>query len=333
MRDRKGVYSIRALITQIDGSDDNANRARINRVDGIATSSSSSPLLMAMMLQALKIRAGHRVLEIGTGTGTGYNTALLCHRLKSVNVTSVDIDADLVDRARERLATLDYFPHLEATDGTAGCPGNAPYDRIIATVGLAHVPGEWIEQTAIGGKILVPLDLAGGAGLLALLNIDTDGKAEGLFLPGYGGFMPIRSNQHRANDVLATIDDDSGGARSTTLPIDVATNASHPFEFFAALIAGGYDWLGFTPKDGGPAETWLTQKDGSWACYTTDANGKSTVRQGGTARLWDNIESAHQEWQQLGQPARHRFGITVQNGQHTVWLDYADGPHVWTLKP
>src|SRR5690606_10027168 len=70
-------------------------------------------------LQALDAHQGHRVLEVGTGTG--YNAALLCHRLGPDNVTSIDIDTGLVDRARERLAAFDYFPHLEATDGAAGC--------------------------------------------------------------------------------------------------------------------------------------------------------------------------------------------------------------------
>jgi SAM-dependent methyltransferase len=269
------------------------------------------------------------VLEVGTGTG--YNAALLCHRLGPANVTSIDIDAGLVDRARERLAVFDYFPHLEATDGVAGCRSRAPFDRIIATVGMARVPGAWIDQTALGGKILVPLDLAGRAGLLALLTVYADGKAEGPFLPDFGGFMPVRANQHRANDVLSTVGDDDGDTRETTLPVAVATSPADPFEFFAALIVGGYDWLSFTPSDGGPDKTWLTQPNDSWVCHVTDPDGKHTVRQGGPVRLWDGIETAHLEWQQLGQPARQRFGLTVHDGRHTVWLDHPEGPHRWGL--
>jgi methyltransferase of ATP-grasp peptide maturase system len=324
----EGVYSSRALVTQIDGDDDNADLARTGRVNGVATSSSSAPPLMGLMLQALDATEGHRVLEVGTGTG--YNTALLCHRLGPDSVTSIDIDAGLLGRARERLAAFDYFPRLETMDGTAGFRGRAPFDRIISTVGLSRVPGAWIEQTTLGGKILVPLDLAGRAGLLALLTVYADGKAEGPFLPGYGGFMPARANQHQANDVISTVGDD-GTTRGTTLPVDRATNAQDPFEFFAALIIGGYDWLGFTPNAGGPAQTWLTQPNGSWVCHVTDDSGKHTVRQGGPVRLWDALETAHLEWQQLGQPVRQRFGMTVQNGRHTVWLDRPGGPHRWGL--
>lgn len=323
------VHSTRALITQIDSDDDNVTRARTSRVNGTATSSSSAPTLMASMLEALDTHDGHRVLEVGTGTG--YNTALLCHRLGAATVTSIDIDAGLVERARQRLATLGYLPYLATTDGIQGCPDRAPFDRIIATVGLSELPDAWIEQTAPDAKILLPLDLVGRAGLLVLLTVDADGKAEGRFLPDIGGFMPIRANQHHTLTMLSTIDDNEGHTSETVLPVDQAINTSSPFEFFAALLVGGYDCLGFTPSDGGPAETWLTQPNGSWVCHTTDMRGNRTVRQCGPTRLWDGIEAAHQKWQQLGQPARERFGLTVHDGQHTVWLDHPNSQHRWHL--
>jgi protein-L-isoaspartate O-methyltransferase len=257
----EGVCSSRALITQIDGDDQNVALARTIRVNGTATSSTSAPTLMALMLQALNIHDGHRVLEIGTGTG--YNAGLLCYRLGADNVTSVDVDAGLVNRARERLAALGYAPHLEATDGIMGCPDRAPFDRVIATVGVARVPGAWIEQTTPGGKILVAVDLVGRAGPLALLTVDAHGKAEGRFLCDIGCFMPIRANQHHTLPILSAIGDNDGDARQTALAVNAATDAGDPFEFFAALIVGGYDCLGFVHNDGGPAETWLTQPNGS----------------------------------------------------------------------
>ncbi|MGH3602222.1 MAG: methyltransferase domain-containing protein, partial [Pseudonocardiaceae bacterium] len=81
-------------------------------------SSTSMPGLMTRMLEALDIHDGHRVLEIGTGTG--YNAALLCHRLGDEHVFSVDIENKLVDLARQRLARLGYRPILVATDGVHG---------------------------------------------------------------------------------------------------------------------------------------------------------------------------------------------------------------------
>jgi protein-L-isoaspartate O-methyltransferase len=68
-------------------------------------SSSSMPSLMTRMLEALDIRDGHKVLEIGTGSG--YNAALLCHRLGDDRVYSVELEPGLVELARARLAALD----------------------------------------------------------------------------------------------------------------------------------------------------------------------------------------------------------------------------------
>ena len=76
------------------------------------------PSLMARMLEALDVRDGHRVLEIGTGTG--YNAALLCHRLGACNVVSIDIDPTLIVATRKRLAGLGHHPTLVVGDGTAG---------------------------------------------------------------------------------------------------------------------------------------------------------------------------------------------------------------------
>jgi protein-L-isoaspartate O-methyltransferase len=99
--------------------------------DPLACSTSSMPSIMAEMLEALGAEAGHRVLEIGTGSG--YNAALLCEMLGSANVTTVDIDARLVEAAAERLRCAGYTPTVAAGDGFHGYLENAPFDRVIAT--------------------------------------------------------------------------------------------------------------------------------------------------------------------------------------------------------
>ncbi len=121
----------------------------------VSTSSSTMPSLMARMLEALDVQDGHRVLEIGTGTG--YNAALLCHRLGSGKVVSIDVDPTLVAVARDHLAGLDYHPILVVGDGAAGVARHGPYDRIIATAAVPEIPVPWIEQLTPGGKILANL--------------------------------------------------------------------------------------------------------------------------------------------------------------------------------
>jgi protein-L-isoaspartate O-methyltransferase len=152
----------------------------------LVNSTSSMPSKMAQMLEALDGDAGHRVLEIGTGTG--YNAALLCERLGSDRVTTVDIDAGLVEAARERLATAGYSPTVAAADGFHGHPGNAPYDRVIATCQTRDVPAAWIDQCRPGGLVLAMLPCA-----MARLRVTADGSAEGRFHPASFGFMSMRA--------------------------------------------------------------------------------------------------------------------------------------------
>ncbi|MGH3849659.1 MAG: protein-L-isoaspartate O-methyltransferase, partial [Pseudonocardiaceae bacterium] len=293
----EGIYTIDPLITQLNGDESLAERARNGEpVTGEPTSSSSSPSLMALMLSALDVQHGESVLEIGTGTG--YGTALLCYLVGADNITSVDIDKGLVNSARDRLAAFGYAPSLHANDGSDGVRQRAPFKRIIATVGMSRIEKSLIDQTADGGKILVPFNRRDRSGLLALLTVH-EGKAEGSFLAGYGGFMPLRAErQDAAKKTLREVEPEDGEIRTADLPAEIVTGTTgSPFEFFAALTVpgGGWDYLGFTPSGSEHTETWLAQENGSWACHTTD-NGKHSVRQGGPSLLWDNIESAYAEW-------------------------------------
>ena len=329
-----GVYRNQPLITQLSGDDTLPDTARQGHpVNGVSTSSSSAPSLMALMLEALNVHDGHKILEIGTGTG--YNTALLCYRVGPQLVSSIDIDPDLITRARQRLATLNYAPHLAIQDGMTGCAAQSPFDRIIATVAVHRPPQEWITQTRTGGTILLPLDRRNCGGLLARLTVAPGGTACGRFLADFGGFMPLRQlNRHDAADhAFRTVDGGQGDTRQTRLPAGVITREDSAFEFFAALTlpGGGWNHLTFTPSNGEPTETWMAQADGSWTCHATTPEGIHTIRQGGPTRLWDQVEAAHQQWHQIDRPTRDRFGLTIDHGHDTIWLDHPDSPHRWVL--
>ena len=129
--------------------------------EGQPISSSSQPAIMAIMLDQLDLAPGQRVLEIGAGTG--YNAALIRHIVgPSGAVVSVDIEADLVDRAREHLASAGC-PDVAvvAADGADGYPPGAPYDRVIATVGVSDLAPAWLHQAGPDARIVVPLDVRG----------------------------------------------------------------------------------------------------------------------------------------------------------------------------
>lgn len=153
--------------------------------DGELISSSSQPSLMAKMLAELEVEDGNRVLEIGAGTG--YNAALLAHRLGDDLVTTVDLDVDITEAARRHLDAAGYHPTVITRDGARGVPERAPYDRIIATCTLHSIPRPWLEQCAPGGRILTPM----ATGLVRLRVEDAE-HAEGRFLHTSAYFVPLR---------------------------------------------------------------------------------------------------------------------------------------------
>lgn len=134
-------------------------------------SSSSQPTMMAIMLQQLQLRPGQRVLEIGAGTG--YNAALLAHIVgKRGKVVTIDIDEDIVERARAHLHAAGY-EHVQVlcADGCSGYPDEAPYDRIILTVNAADIAPAWREQLKPDGRLLLPLSLRGSQVSVAFVPV------------------------------------------------------------------------------------------------------------------------------------------------------------------
>ncbi|WP_243726038.1 methyltransferase domain-containing protein [Actinomadura rubrisoli] len=145
------------------------------------------------MLDALALRPGMRVLEVGTGTG--YNAALLAELTGAENVTTVEVDPSLADHARRALEDAGYPVTVVTGDGMRGYRHNAPYDRIIVTAAVREVPYAWVEQLGAGGLILVPWVASFHPDEpLAALEVRADGTAEGRFgAPAW--FMPMRSQR------------------------------------------------------------------------------------------------------------------------------------------
>lgn len=130
----EAVNSDLVIVTQVgDGTG-----AGVLASSSSSSSSSSMPSMVAKMLAACDIRDGHRVLEIGTGTG--WNAALLCARLGDEQVVTVEIDGHVADQAQQALAAAGYRP---LTLGEQGWIEQAPYDRILSTCAVTRVPYAW----------------------------------------------------------------------------------------------------------------------------------------------------------------------------------------------
>ncbi|MFJ2646531.1 methyltransferase domain-containing protein [Streptomyces sp. NPDC087420] len=211
----RGAYADSAIATRVR--------------DGELISSSSQPSLMARMLDELDVRDGNRVLEIGAGSG--YNAALLSHRLGEENVTTIDLDPEITESARTHLTTAGHRPAVVTGDGARGCPERAPFDRIIATCTLPSVPTDWLAQCAPGARILAPL----ATGLIAL-KVGEAGPAgrpdfaEGRFLRTAAFFVPLRGTSKGVPMAARPL----GG-----LPKGVTDNDL--FRFLLALTEGSLD--------------------------------------------------------------------------------------------
>ncbi|MBV9163274.1 MAG: methyltransferase domain-containing protein [Pseudonocardiales bacterium] len=306
------VYSDTALTTQL-GQIDPGNTLRPLT---ISASSSTKPTLMARMLTDLNAHPGHRVLEIGTGTG--FNAALLCHRLHDGHVHSVDIHPELVTVAHARLVSLGYHPRLSCLDGAHGWAEHALYDRIIVTCGISTIPYPWVAQTRPGGLILTEA-LAGGHGMLARLTVADDGTACGHFLDYPGLFMTLRQTPHRIARPAELPPEQLHGARHASTTLDPAVLADPAFAFFCQLHLGSGRSNHHVVE--GATKATVVAHDGSWAQTTSGTHGV-LVTFDGTHNPWQTVETAHHTWTQLGRPRPCAFGLTVTPHQQHAWYQH-----------
>jgi len=131
----------------------------------------SQPSLIAMMIAALELKPGCRVLEVGTGSG--YQTALLAELCSSVS--SIEIVAPLAERAAAKLRELGYRNvNVKAGDGYLGWPEQAPFDGIVVSASAPKLPGPLVAQLKPEAKMIIPIS-EGVHGELLLLTKQADG--------------------------------------------------------------------------------------------------------------------------------------------------------------
>jgi protein-L-isoaspartate(D-aspartate) O-methyltransferase len=157
----------------------------------------SKPSVVARMIELLMAGSSARaqgqlgnVLEIGTGCG--YQAAVLAHLAR--RVVSVERLLPLHEKARAHLDGLPQWrPRVRLVhgDGMLGHPPNAPYDAIIAAAGGDALPSAWLEQLALGGRLVAPVQDAGGRQSLVVVDRSERGYErsvhEGVF------FVPLKS--------------------------------------------------------------------------------------------------------------------------------------------
>ncbi|MCI0687553.1 MAG: methyltransferase domain-containing protein [Sporichthyaceae bacterium] len=301
------AYADVPVVTQLDDGGEGG--------PGQPTSSASMPRMVTRMLAHLDVHSGKRVLEIGTGTG--YNAALLAARLGDPNVVSVEIDPVVAAEARRNLGELGYHPRIVTGDGLDGYPPGAPFDRVIATAAVQHLPGAWVEQSRPGGVIVAPFDSGVHAGVLLRLTVTADGVAAGRVV-GDAAFMWLRGDRpHQAMP-------DAGPGRKGISTLDPRELADSDVAFALGIRMPGVRIDGADTEEG--YRVWLSADDGSWASAIAppedDNEPEPEVWQYGQRSLWNETEALVGDFVIAGRPARTRFGVTVHpRGRHEFWID------------
>jgi len=147
----------------------------------------SQPYIVAFMAEALRLRGGERVLEVGSGSG--YAAAVLS--LLASEVYGIELEQELYDRSVVTLRELGYQNvHLRSGDGFRGWPEKAPFDAVILSCAAEAIPPPLWAQLAEGGRLLYPEGPEGGVQQLVLVTKTRAGPREERLVPVR--FVPMR---------------------------------------------------------------------------------------------------------------------------------------------
>jgi protein-L-isoaspartate(D-aspartate) O-methyltransferase len=315
---QKAVYSDAALVTEV--------------MDGMPSSSSTMPSIMAAMIDALELRPGQRVLEIGTGTG--YNAAVLAHCVgPSGQVSSIEHQGNLAQRAHERLqsAALPTAVTVHHGDGLFGDEEHAPFDRIMATASAPRIPKPWLQQLAVGGRLIA--DLRGGlAGSLLLLSRDDDDSYSGHFLHDIdAAFMalaePGSEDGHRMLEELLRMPQQDAGFPDALDPRLIMSDESRetawftqwefPSAHYTERSVEGRDELCLLSSDDRTLLRFVAAGDPpAWTAWVHGAD----------PRILDRLVEVVQWWDAAGQPSRRQCRWTGrQDGAQAIEFLQAHG--------
>ncbi len=291
-----------------------------------ATSSSSSPGAMAIMLEASELSPGLRVLEIGTGTG--YNAALLASIVGNPKlVFTVEIDADLARQAAHRLdQVVGPGVTVHAGNGLEGYAKGAPYDRILVTGSTSMVPLPWLEQVRPGAIIL--MNLIGEMGACAFLKIvkkEAGLAAHGCFLSG-SEFMELHEAGHyphrRATQVVRYLPHPiTAQTESRRAEFDLSLLWDRRLNFALQLA---FPQMSFASVYVNPmCPCLLDLASDTMLLFRPTDEERFQVEVRGDPHLWDRVLAVYQQWLGLGQPDVKAYHLHID----------AAGNQVVTLAP
>ncbi len=284
-------------------------------------STNSQPSYVLWLLHLLDLQPGQRVLEIGSGSG--WLAAVIARLVgEAGQVTGIEIIPELAEQSRADLAGLGLGTvTVTATDGTAGFPAGAPFDRVMITAATWALPAVLFRQVAEGGLVLAPVELRGGGCQVSVLRRGGAGFVAQHAVAGW--FVPLLGPGQDRPALRLTLADspfwDEVGvlpSQRTKLPLgtgpDGVGGAVMAFRAFLGRVAPGFTIFG----SGEPPEQrpWLPAEPFGIA----DAARRSVAlwRSGellgyGDPSALQAVLRAYADWTSCGMPGLAGFGLHI----------------------
>ena len=271
-------------------------------------SSTSQPSLVMDMLEALDVRPGARVLEIGAGTG--WNAALMAYLVESSgSVVSIDNQPDVAQSARRHIKRAGLKNvHIVTGDGANGYPKAAPYDRLITTVSCPDVFPAWLQQLKPSGIAVITLsDFPGESWclMLKLRKAKTHLTGEVVSLPGFMLFTGQHGSPPTASQAQQRLDEYAGAkvrkhrAVWAILPDQGDIAMRRDLAFFAHLEGLRVESLG--------NRFVLSAPDTKGLCVLDNTH----IDVIGGTECYSLYEKIQDKWLHLGAPKRLQYRVEV----------------------
>ncbi|MFI9391901.1 protein-L-isoaspartate(D-aspartate) O-methyltransferase [Streptomyces bauhiniae] len=309
------AYSDTTLVTRVGSLHADAAEPGTVVTSGVSTSSSTEPGLVVGMYRRAELTDGCRTLVT---TGTGYGTALACHRVGSELVTSVDIDPYLVASATDRLASIGLRPETAVCDLTQGLP-SGEWDRIVSTVSVPTIPAAWLNALRPGGRVVTTIT---GTGLILYADKTPDGGAVGRTAYEPASFMGPRQGDDYEETVPASVWDEAkngDGELTISRHFLVFVPETWSIRSMLQLHTPGIEHRHRWHPDRSHT-VWMTHPDGSWVrAHATAPREAPTVYQGGPRRLWNPLEDILDRLNWLGELPVYGARVTITpDGETTL---------------
>lgn len=293
--------------------------------DGTIASSSTSPSLVAQMVELLGVAVGERVLEIGTGSG--YATAILAELVGTGGaVETVEIDQELAETASRALCSHGY-QHASAVAGDATrIPlGSGRFDRILGSVATTMIPDSWLDTLHPGGTLVVSWPLA-WRGLVLMVRKHGEGRGSGRFVRNQGRTCPpLAGGTARTGTAMPAKDlhRHPHGHLAQFGPRSVLDPEIEPgLQLLAKWMVPGLTCLPFTAVPGGDRAVQFVDVNAGDCSVVIDDHGAVRATDDGV-ELVERLRATYELWCASGRPAEPEYRWSWQTGEAQLML--ADG--------